>query len=312
MKQEKKSKKRRKETLNEYNAKILKEYMDYCKLMNFSEATINNQKGIITRFLTFNAVNNYLNYSYEKLLDFLDTLNHNNKLTYNVYISRIKLFLNYMYENKLINNNYSFRLQTYRVGKNSIIPSIWKDDEIINILNQINRDTIIGKRDYAMIYLAILTCLRSSDIVNLKLKNLNFKNKTLSIIQQKNHKEVIIPLCDSLIECLIDYLKNSRHLNNNEYLFLSTNNKKLNSTSTYEILNRYLYKTGIDLKNRKKGFHSFRHTTLNNLFNDKETSLTTLSEISGHSNIESLNSYIKVDITRLRECTLTFNDFGGF
>lgn len=311
MKQEQKLKKIRKEDLNEYNIKILEDYIDYCKLINFSEATINNHKRTITRFLNYNGIDNYLNYSYEELLNFLSTLNYDNKLTYNVYISRIKLFLNYMYENKLMNNNYSFRLQTYRVGKNSTIPSVWKDDEIISILSLIDRESIIGKRDYAMIYLAILTCLRSSDIVNLKLKNLNFKDKTLSIVQQKNQKEVVIPLCDSLIECLIDYLKNSRGQIASEYLFLSINNKKLNSSSTYEILNKYLCKTDIDLNNRKRGFHSFRHTTLNNLFNDKETSITTLSEISGHSNIESLNSYVKVDITRLRECTLTLNDFGG-
>lgn len=311
MKQAKKLNKIRKEDLNEYDIKILENYIEYCKMMGYSQETINNHKRTVTRFLKYNNLNDYSNYSYDELLNFLGSLNHENKLTYNVYVSRIKLFLKYMYENKLMKNNYSFRLQTYIVGKNSTIPSVWKDDEIINILNKIDRNNIIGKRDYAMIYLAILTCLRTSDIVNLKLKDLDFKNKTLSIIQQKNHKEVIIPLCDSLIECLIDYLKNTRYQIENEYLFLSCNNKKLTPNSTYEILNKYLSKTDIDLKNRKRGFHSLRHTTLNNLFNDKETSLTTLSEISGHCNIESLNSYIKVDIERLRECTLSLNDFRG-
>ena len=63
--------------------------------------------------------------------------------------------------------------------------------------------------------------------------------------------------------------------------------------------------------NQKRGIHSLRHTTLNYLFNDNETSLTTITEISGHYNVDSLNAYIKTDIKRLSEFTLSIKDFGG-
>ena len=63
--------------------------------------------------------------------------------------------------------------------------------------------------------------------------------------------------------------------------------------------------------NQKRVIHSLRHTTLNYLFNDTETSLTTITEISGHNNPNSLNPYIKTDINRLSEFTLNISDFGG-
>ena len=84
----------------------------------------------------------------------------------------------------------------------------------------------------------------------------------------------------------------------------------MNSSALSTMLKKYCNKLGLDY-NQKRGIHSLRHTTLNYLFNDNETSLITITEISGHNNPNSLNSYIKTDLKRLSEFTLNINDFIG-
>ena len=84
----------------------------------------------------------------------------------------------------------------------------------------------------------------------------------------------------------------------------------MNTSALSSMLEKYSNKINLN-KNQKRGIHSLRHTTLNYLFNDNETSLTTITEISGHYNADSLNAYIKTDKKRLSEFTLSLKDFGG-
>ena len=119
---------------------------------------------------------------------------------------------------------------------------------------------------------------------------------------------------DKTKDALLDYINNARPIASNyQHIFLSCNtiSKPITNTSALStMLKRYSNKVGLT-NNKKRGIHSLRHTTLNFLFNDNETSLTTITEISGHYNPDSLNAYIKTDITRLAEFTLTIKDFGG-
>lgn len=78
------------------------------------------------------------------------------------------------------------------------------------MLSAIDRNSPIGKRDYAMILLACILGLRIGDIKKLRFQNFNWEVKKLSLIQRKTHKPLILPIPDAVGWAIIDYIKDGR------------------------------------------------------------------------------------------------------
>ena len=298
------------------NQLLLNKYLNYNQKIGLSNKNIKGIKELISRFLKYLEENKI---SIQKLdiinvNEYLTSLKSINQITLKNYIFILKMFLRYLFENNIIDNNFDNKLPNIKKLNNSRLPSVWNFNELNQVINSIDRTTAKGKRDYAIIILAITSALRGCDIVNLKLNDVDFKENTITIIQEKTKNEITIPLMDKTKEALLDYINNARPNNTNyQYLFLSCRSitKPIMSTSALSsMLQKYSNKINLN-NNQKRGIHSLRHTTLNYLFNDNETSLTTITEISGHCNADSLNAYIKTDIERLSEFTLSINDFGG-
>ena len=301
--------------LSDNNQILLNKYLDYNQKIGLSSKNINGIKQFISRFLK-HLEDNKINVSALNVLninEYLLSFKSISKISLKDYIFMLKEFLNYLFENNIIDKNYKNQLPNIKRPKNSKLPSVWNFDELNQVINSIDRTSCNGKRDYAIILLAITTALRGYDIINLKLTDINFKENIITVIQEKTKREIIIPLMDKTKEALLDYINNARPTSDYPHIFLSCNaiSRPITNTSALStMLKRYSNKVGLT-NNKKRGIHSLRHTTLNFLFNDNETSLTTITEISGHYNPDSLNAYIKTDITRLAEFTLTIKDFGG-
>lgn len=301
--------------LSDNNQILLNKYLDYNQKIGLSSKNINGIKQFISRFLK-HLEDNKINVSALNVLninEYLLSFKSISKISLKDYIFMLKEFLNYLFENNIIDKNYKNQLPSIKRPKNSKLPSVWSFDELNQVINSIDRTSYNGKRDYAIILLAITTALRGYDIINLKLTDINFKENIITVIQEKTKREIIIPLMDKTKDALLDYINNARPTSNYPHIFLSCNaiSRPITNTSALStMLKRYSNKVGLT-NNKKRGIHSLRHTTLNFLFNDNETSLTTITEISGHYNPDSLNAYIKTDAKRLAEFTLTIKDFGG-
>lgn len=301
--------------LSKNNQILLNNYLDYNQKIGLSSKNINGIKQFISRFLK-HLEDNKINVSALNVLninEYLLSFKSISKISLKDYIFMLKKFLNYLFENNIIDKNYKNQLPSIKRPKNSKLPSVWSFDELNQVINSIDRTSYNGKRDYAIILLAITTALRGYDIINLKLTDINFKENIITVIQEKTKREIIIPLMDKTKEALLDYINNARPTSNYPHIFLSCNaiSRPITNTSALStMLKRYSNKVGLT-NNKKRGIHSLRHTTLNFLFNDNETSLTTITEISGHYNPDSLNAYIKTDAKRLAEFTLNIKDFGG-
>lgn len=301
--------------LSDNNQILLNKYLDYNQKIGLSSKNINGIKQFISRFLK-HLEDNKINVSALNVLninEYLLSFKSISKISLKDYIFMLKKFLNYLFENNIIDKNYKNQLPSIKRPKNSKLPSVWSFDELNQVINSIDRTSYNGKRDYAIILLAITTALRGYDIINLKLTDINFKENIITVIQEKTKREIIIPLMDKTKDALLDYINNARPTSNYPHIFLSCNaiSRPITNTSALStMLKRYSNKVGLT-NNKKRGIHSLRHTTLNFLFNDNETSLTTITEISGHYNPDSLNAYIKTDAKRLAEFTLNIKDFGG-
>ena len=119
------------------------------------------------------------------------------------------------------------------------------------------------------------------------------------------HKYVSLPLTNDVGNSLIDYIKNGRPNVNTKYIFLTDNGNPFGSRDNISVsFKKYLKLAGIDISDKKYiGVYTLRHSLATTLL-QKRTSLSTISSILGHTDINNTAIYLKVDVTSLRECCL--------
>lgn len=189
------------------------------------------------------------------------------------------------------------------------IPETWTPEEVRQLLAVIDRSNAIGKRDYAMLLLAVLLGMRAGDICALKFKNLDWRQKLITYTQQKTKKTNTLPLLPIIGDAIIDYLKNGRLDSDCDNVFIRhihPYGEFQSSTSLSENLKRYMKYAGLTVKKRKTA-HSLRHTLASTLLYDG-TPLMTISNILGHNCPKTTSVYTKVDLPALRKCALSYGE----
>ena len=220
--------------------------------------------------------------------------------------SNIKLFLNWTYQNKLTKISGDMILPRIVWHRNTNIRTYYTKEEIIKMLNTIDLRTKQGKEDYLILSLICYLGLRISDVVNLKLSDIDFNENKISIIQNKTDNLLTLPLIDKVKYPLLDYLKNVRPKCELDYIFITCEKpyrhhielKKYN----YKV-KKYLIKAGININGRKHGFHSLRHS-FSTLLLKENTSLYSISTILGHQDIKTTMTYLDIDTSKLKELAL--------
>ena len=148
--------------------------------------------------------------------------------------------------------------------------------------------------------------LRISDVVNLKVSDINFNANKIQIIQKKTDEKLYLPLIDQVKYPILDYLKNVRPKVDSDYIFIINKepySQNINLTLHNYMVRRYLIKAGIDINGRKAGFHSLRHSFSTMLLNE-DVPLYTISTILGHREIDTTMLYLDIDTSKLKELAL--------
>ncbi len=218
----------------------------------------------------------------------------------------IKKFLNWTYQNNLTKISGDMILPKIIWHRNTNIRTYYTKEEIIKMLNVIDIRANQGKEDYLILSLICYLGLRISDVVNLKLSNIDFNENKISIIQYKTDNLLTLPLIDKVKYPLLDYLKNVRPKCELDYVFITHEEpyRQYIELKTYNHkVKNYFIKAGIDIKGRKHGFHSLRHS-FSTLLLKENTSLYSISTILGHQNIETTMTYLDIDTSKLKELAL--------
>ncbi len=153
-------------------------------------------------------------------------------------------------------------------------------------------------RDYAIIMTFLQTGIRLSELANLKIDDLDFENKLLTVRQGKGKKDRQIPLVDEEIKALRNYIRyrNTELVLDDEILFLAKNGTSLNVSSIKHLVGKYVKKAGI---RKKVSVHTLRHTFVTHKI-DKGMSIASLQELMGHKKKETTLKYIHMAKTNLR------------
>lgn len=288
---------------------ILKKYLNTLENKKLSEDYISRNKrelSIFFKYLWAKNVFNIVKITNENVYDFINTLDKYSQGTkYNI-VSKIRNFFRFMYDYQYIKIDLSLAIPKMKINHNKKIPhTIWSVEEINLILNAVDKSIPNGKRDYAILIIMSKLGIRFTDIKNLKFKDIDWAKNIITFVQSKTNKYTTLPLLEDVGLALIDYIKNGRPNVSSEYIFLYKNNQKFsNKFRFYNNFRKYLKLANIDISNKKCiGAYSLRHSLATTLLQNR-TSLSTISAILGHTDIDNTAIYLKVDIPSLRECCI--------
>lgn len=303
-------------TLNAYYSDVSADYSKCLDSMDLSMSTIGHYKGISLVFMDYlqqRKIESTMNITMDTCNSYLKTLAGYSFKTIEQNVCGIRHFLRFLYSTGMLSADYAVKIHMPAVSKSAKIPSAWKLDELKAMLSAIDRNSPIGKRDYAMILLACILGLRIGDIKNLRFHNFNWEGKKLSLIQHKTHKPLTLPIPDAVGWAVIDYIKNGRpQYYETDHVFL----KHMppfdpigNENHMQQQLVRYMRKAGVDQRTKKhSGFHSLRHSAGSMLL-EMETPLPIITDILGHSDSDITAVYLKTDLKKLAECVLSPEGF---
>jgi len=305
-------------SLNPYYSDIFENYSVYLEHSELSASTTGHYKNISTVFMDYLAqlkVHDTKEISMITCNGYLKTLAGYSFKTVEQNVCGVRHFLRYLLSIGLVTENFADKIHMPLVSKSAKIPSSWSADELQMMIAAIDRNSPIGKRDYAMIILACVLGLRIGDIKNLCFSNFDWNEKKISLIQHKTHKPLTLPLPDSVGWAVIDYVKNARPgYYETDRVFLKHMppfDPIADENHMGEIITRYMRKAGIDRRSRKhSGFHSLRHSAGSMLL-EMETPLPVITNILGHSDPDVTAVYLKTDLQKLAACVLTPEDFAN-
>lgn len=232
-----------------------------------------------------------------------DTSNLQSKTIPN-FRSELRRFHVWLYDHGFIPHTYE-SLFDFRVAiENKIHPAVLPDDAA-SVLEQIDRSTAIGKRDYCMMLCGIVLGLRGCDLIRLKLTDVDWRQGEIRIAQHKTGKPLALPLTTDIAEAMKDYILNGRPKSDVQNVFLrhSTPVGPLKSGSIAgQIFSFYKKKAGLNFDG---SYYSARRAVGKNLI-VAGTPVTTVSQILGHTDISNTKQYIALDTQHLKICALGF------
>ena len=212
-------------------------------------------------------------------------------------ISAIKKFHVFLLDNELTSDNPSELLESQKNRRN--FPDTLSVNEIEEIFNVVNIDSLIGLRDLSILTLLYSTGMRVSELINLELSNIFLKEEYVKIMG-KGKKERIVPMGLRAKKSLISYLNKNQDIgkiNNQGYVFLSYRSKKLTRMSIFNIIKKHCLLA--DIK-KTVSPHTFRHSFATHML-EGGADLRIVQELLGHENISTTEIYTHLDRTYLKE-----------
>lgn len=174
-----------------------------------------------------------------------------------------------------------------------IIPA-FSEEEISDISAAVDPDTPIGRRDLAVILLGYGTGLRGSDIIHLKLADIDWRGQCANIVQSKTHQPLNLALNGAVLNAIADYVLYARPECNVPQVFVTVNApyRKL-SSGFANMIDKYCEKAGVE-KIPMRAFHSLRRS-FETVMASHGIPIETVSQMVGHKTIEEEKPYITHD-----------------
>ena len=228
-----------------------------------------------------------------------------------LYLSAIHTFLRFLAEEGYTQRDYSCIVPLFK--RPQPMPPVYSEAEIRRIEAAVDRQGPHGKRDYAALLLATRLGIRGGDIATLTFEELDFKRNTICLTQQKTAVPLSLPMLPEIKAALLDYLEHERASSDSEYVFLSL--KPPFSHISVHLLGKLtstaIRSAGIVPGGRKCGPHAFRASLASSMVND-DVPYEVVRNTLGHTDVNAIKSYAKLDVERLRVYALAVPETTGY
>ena len=283
---------------------LLDSFLTYLTIeKGLSKNTLESYGRDVRKFLLFleeGQIKTIQEIKYENILDFLSHFKKqgfSDTTTVRTIVS-IKQFFKYLLLEKIIKEDPTSQIRTPKMKKS--IPGVISLEDVERVLASPNESTPEGIRDLAMLEVLYATGIRVSELIWLKLNDVNFEMGFV-IVYGKGSKERIVPIGGQAQEKLRTYMELSRPLllksRDSKELFVTRRAKAMTRQGFWKLIKNYALKAGIT---KQISPHTMRHSFATHLL-ERGADLRTIQIMLGHSDISTTQIYTHVENERLKE-----------
>ncbi|MBL7914373.1 MAG: tyrosine-type recombinase/integrase [Bacteroidia bacterium] len=214
-------------------------------------------------------------------------------------ITALKSFFRFLIREKVLEHNPMVKIQSPKVPKR--LPAFIDEKRMESLFDGVEfEEGFKGIRDRTIMELFYGSGMRLSELVNLKISDINFSNQAVKVLGKRN-KERIIPLSGTVIEQLKEYISSrsafiSENGSDTVYLFLDNRCNKVYPKFVYRLVKRYL---GQVTTGDKKNPHILRHTFATHMLNNG-AEINAVKELLGHASLAATQVYTHNTIEKLK------------
>ena len=240
----------------------------------------NNKQSLLN--IKESSVNRYISYLFSLKLK---------SSSVNRKISSLKSFYLFLQKKKLI--KYSPFSEVISPKQEKYLPASMSESEVEKLLNSPDASKDIEQRDKAMIEMLYATGMRISELVNLKITDIDM-NRSVIKVMGKGSKERLIPFGESASEALFNYLKIRKDSPSKE-VFISNRGKKISRVAFWQRIKVYLRRENLKISISP---HTLRHAFATHLLN-RGADLRSVQLLLGHSDLSTTQIYTHIAKQRL-------------
>ncbi len=213
-------------------------------------------------------------------------------------LSSFRRFYRYLLRENALKDDPTAQIAMPKIGRS--LPKSLTEEEVDALLDApVTRDPL-GNRDRAMLEVLYATGLRVSELVNLKINQVNVNQGVLRIVG-KGDRERLIPLGEESVKWLAQFAQGARMEilleRQSDYLFPTRRGERMTRQAFWHIIKRYALKAGI---NKDLSPHTLRHAFATHLLNHG-ADLRVVQMLLGHSDLSTTQIYTHVARERMKE-----------
>lgn len=252
------------------------------RIKNYSKRTIEVYCHYTKQFLVDIGIRDPYQLTTKELIFYLESYNYTSISQQNQIINALKLFYKYM-----LNRSNIHLSKIERPKKEKHLPQVIDNKYLIEKISNIQ-----NLKHKAILSLAYSVGLRVSEVINLKITNIDSQRMIIIIHQAKGRKDRIVPLSENLLLLLRDYYKTFHPVN---YLFNGQLNERYSPESCNQIVKKYL--------GEQYHFHLLRHSCATELL-ERGTDLRIIQKLLGHNSSKTTEIYTQVSTNMLSKINL--------
>ena len=266
---------------------------DIKKLQEYTEEHLGN---ISPDEITYPQLQEYL---------FIQTKRQISERTQARWVSSVKSFFKYLLEEEIRQDHPAALLDVPKLGL--YLPDTLSFDDVERIIEAIDKNNILGRRNHCIVEVLYGCGLRVSELIDLKISDVNFKEKYLRVVG-KGDKVRLVPLADYTAKIIHEYITEIRskgkiNRKHEDSLFLNSRGESMSRVIVFLIIKELAQKANIS---KSISPHTFRHSFATHLLQNG-ADLRYIQEMLGHSSITTTEIYTHLKTEELRDVIINYH-----